>query len=439
MKATSVRLLDEIADEFNQFLKYGDLSPFSKEIDPNLNIDNIEKLLRIHFVLTSKKDSTEIGVIDFIKQLPQRLRRIKTTVKQETEIFDGGVRGRINWNDTIKQRYNQDPNGKTLFVCDKREKNYNIPENIILKSLLQIVHKIVYSDLSVAFKNEYEWLKGWVKEKELKDVLNQLFFRNVYLKRIDLTNTIVTDRMISSASKSRIPLYREAAFLLSRYRKLMNYELDPREAKELLINTFIKPEKIDVLFELYWAIKIIKQFKNAIFQLIEPGSNIVAKWESDGYRYVMYHNSTGIFGLKESIEDLNKKLGNRDNYLGRELKVLEKIEQMAQIKPDKSLWGGRPDIILEKYGKADKIMSVFIGEVKYTDDWNYAIQGLKELLEYMALIKKKGVYIENYANLFGKLKMVKGGLFLDKIKNLNIKSDEEIQIVMFGEDIKITC
>ena len=153
----------------------------------------------------------------------------------------------------------------------------------------------------------------------------------------------------------------------------------------------------------------------------------------------MYHNSTGIFGLKESIEDLNKKLGNKDNYLGRELKVLEKLEQMAQIKSDKSLWGGRPDIILEKYGKDDKIMSVFIGEVKYTDDRNYAIQGLKELLEYMALIKGKGVYIENYANLFGKLEMVKGGLFLDKINELNIKSDDKIQIVMFGEDIKITC
>jgi hypothetical protein len=85
-------------------------------------------------------------------------------------------------------------------------------------------------------------------------------------------------------------------------------------------------------------------------------------------------------------------------------------------------------------------MSVFIGEVKYTDDRNYAIQGLKELLEYMALIKKeKGVYIENYDNLFGKLEMVKGGLFLDKINELNIKSDDKIQIVMFGEDIKITC
>ena len=334
MKVTSNRLLEEITDDLNQFLKQGNLTSFSKKIDPNLNIDRIEKLLRIHFVLTSKDDSNEFGVIDFIKQLPQRLRRIKTTVKQETEIFDGGVRGRINWNDTIKQRYNQDPNGKTLFVCDKREKNYNIPENIVLKSLLQIVHKIVYYDLRVAFEHEYEWLKGWAKEKELKEVLNQLFFRNVYLKRIDLTNTTVTDRMISSASKSRIPLYREAAFLLSRYRKLMNYELDQREAKELLINTFIKPEKIEVLFELYWAIKIIKQFENAIFQLIEQGSNIVAKWESDGYRYIMYHNSTGIFGLKEGIEDLNKKLGNKDNYLGRELKVLEKLEQMAQIKSD---------------------------------------------------------------------------------------------------------
>jgi hypothetical protein len=108
------------------------------------------------------------------------------------------------------------------------------------------------------------------------------------------------------------------------------------------------------------------------------------------------------FGERLTVKDLEHEFA-QPTVVGykhyTELKVFEKLEQMAQIKSDKSLWGGRPDIILEKYGKDDKIMSVFIGEVKYTDDWNYAIQGLKELLEYMALIKEKGVYIENYDNL----------------------------------------
>ena len=78
MKTPTDKLLEEISVDLNQFLKHGNLKSFSKKIDPNLNIDNIEKLLRIHFVLTTtNKESNEIGVIDFIEKLPEQLRRIK--------------------------------------------------------------------------------------------------------------------------------------------------------------------------------------------------------------------------------------------------------------------------------------------------------------------------------------------------------------------------
>lgn len=437
MKATTNALLEEIANDFTQYLKAGkfrDLTSFSKKIDPNLNINEIDKLLRIHFVLTEKDKTNEVGVIDFIKQLSQRIRRIKTTVKHSTKLFKGEVRGRIDWKDTFCQRYNQNPKDKTLFVCDQRERNYDIPENLVLKRLLQIIHEIIYNDLKLALENEYEWLKAWVDEKKLVEILKSLFLRNVYLRRINLEDVNITDRMIDRALKSRLLLYKDAAVLLSRYRKLINYEFDSKEAKELLNNTFIRPEKAEVLFELYWIIKIIKNFKNARFRLIEPGNNIVAEWEDNGYIYRIYHNSTGSFRFIETLKEINKKIKEKNNYLGRELKVLKKLEEMVGKESD-SLWGGRPDIVLERYNQNNDLESIFIGEVKYTDDKNYAIQGLKELLEYIALIKSdKEKYIENYRNLFGKLKKVRGGLFVDEINDLCIKEDDEIKIIMFGKD-----
>lgn len=437
MKTPTDKLLEEISVDFNQFLKHGNLKSFSKKIDPNLNIDNIEKLLRIHFVLTTtNKESNEIGVIDFIEKLPEQLRRIKTTTKQETEIFDGEVKGRINWKDTIKERYKQYPQNKTQFVCNTQEKNYEIAENQVLKSLLQTIHNIIHNDLNIAFEKKYKWLKQWVEEKELKMTLNQLYFRNVYLKRIGISNTKVTERMINRASKSRIQLYRDAAFLLSHYRRLMNYEFEPTEAKELLKNTFIEPEKSEVLFELYWIIKIVKQFNNPTFQLIEPNSNVVAKWNAEGYNYKIYHDSNGSFQFKENLEELNKKLKDNNNYIGRELKVFKKLQEMTKSN-SKNIWCGRPDILLEKYDQDNNLISIFIGEIKYTNNGDYAIKGLKELLEYIALIKNKGTYIENYENLFEKLKTIRGCLFLDNIENLNIKSNNDIQTVMFGEDKKI--
>ena len=290
MKASTDIMLDEISGDLHQFLKQGNLHSFARKIDPNLNIDDVIKLLRIHFVLTTTDENNKTGVIDFVERLQERLRRIKTTVRKETETFEGEVKGRINWQDTIRRRYSQNPNNSALFVCDKREKNYDIAENLVLKSLLQIIHVIIYNELKTAFDYKYRWLKEWVGTRELKKLLNQLFLRNVYLKRIDLAQDMVTQRMINRALKSRTALYREAAELLTRYNKLMAFELDSSEAKDLLRNTFIEPDRADTLFELYWTIKIIKQFSDPKFQLIEPGSETVATWKTENCQYKIYHD-----------------------------------------------------------------------------------------------------------------------------------------------------
>ena len=436
MKATSDRMLEEMAHDFNQFLKYGNLRPYLRQLDPNLNIDNIAKLLRIHFVLTQQGDSSTFGVIDFVKELPPRLRRIKKTVTKNTEMLEGEVKGRINWKETVKHRYNRNPENQTLFVCDEREINYNVAENLVLKRLLQIIHGIIYRDLKVAFDKRYEWLKGWIEGTQLKKVLNELFLRNVYLKRVDLSDVVVTERMISRAEKSRSVLYREAADLLRRYNKLMNYELDTLEAKELLNNTFIAPDRIDTLFELYWTIKIVGQYSAPTFHLIESGSKAVAKWSANGYEYKIYHNSVGSFEFREKMSEIVHLLKDRDNYFGRQIKIFEKIEQLTGMKTD-SLWGGRPDIVLEKYDETGKLLSIFIGEVKYTQDPGYAIQGLRELLEYIALIKYNEAYVEEYKDLFAESGRVTGCLFLDHMEDDKpiISENCGVQIMMFGQDI----
>ncbi|MGC9316376.1 MAG: hypothetical protein ACP5G4_12235, partial [bacterium] len=82
MKATPEKLLTEIADDFCQFLRQGQINvqSFAEKSQPNLNIDDVRKLLRIHFALTKSDDPENPGVIDFLEKLPQRIRRIKTTV-----------------------------------------------------------------------------------------------------------------------------------------------------------------------------------------------------------------------------------------------------------------------------------------------------------------------------------------------------------------------
>ena len=219
----------------------------------------------------------------------------------------------------------------------------------------------------------------------------------------------------------------------------MNYELDGTEAKELLRNTFIKPEKTDVLFELYWIIKVIESFnkkEGVKFNLIESGqTNLLAHWRLKNYQYKLYHDSKGeSCQFHEKLKEISKCLKEKDNYLGRLVKVLEKLEKTTGIQKG-TLWGGRPDILLEKYDESRNLVSIFIGEVKYTRNKDYIIQGFRELLEYMALIKNNSQYVEDYQDLFRNLKIVKGALFIDKTDNLGFKSCGDIQVKMFGDVI----
>jgi hypothetical protein len=204
-KTTPDKLINEIGDNFNMFLEAGiRVDSFSKKIDPELNINNLTKLLRIHFVLTDE-------VIDFVQALPKRVRRIKTTVDKRSQILNGEVRGRIEWDKTIKERFKCNYGSSTLFVCDQTEKNYNISENIVLKRLLSVIHSIVFEELKPAIDKDYKWIGSWTEQKKLKTALKEVFLRNIYIKRITSDDTEITERMIHSASKSRNKLYRDAA------------------------------------------------------------------------------------------------------------------------------------------------------------------------------------------------------------------------------------
>ncbi|MCK4615089.1 MAG: hypothetical protein KAU14_09825, partial [Thermoplasmata archaeon] len=98
-----------------------------------------------------------------------------------------------------------------------------------------------------------------------------------------------------------------------------------------------------------------------------------------------------------------------------------------------SLWGGRPDILVEKYHQnCKKPCQVFIGEVKYTTYPSYAAQGLKELLEYMALVKKDTKYFEKSDKVFKPAK-IHGWLFLDKMET-DKPAQGNISVIKFGDD-----
>jgi hypothetical protein len=293
-----------------------------------------------------------------------------------------------------------------------------------------------YDNITLSKEHDYTWLDSWLREKNLTRLLEELYFKNVYLKRIEEKQTVATDRMVSRAINSRNVLYKHAGLLLRRYRRLMNYDLDSREAKQLLRNTFIRPERAEVIFELYWAIVIARQFENALYKVIEPGSGLVAKWEHEGLTYELYHDSSAGFRFEEpeTIDDLLGRHMANDS-VGRGLKALDKSLRMTSIDPKS--WRGRPDLVLKTLSKDGVVVAVTVMEVKYTDSKDYALKGLKELLEYVALAREQEEYIEGLGELFVQHVRLKGVLLLGEVPDLQIRSDEDIQVVMFAKNQRI--
>ncbi|XGI84764.1 hypothetical protein ACEU6E_10645 (plasmid) [Halorutilales archaeon Cl-col2-1] len=455
MKTEPEALVNEIADDFNSYLSKGvRVEEIASGVDPNLDIDDIEKVLRIHFVLTGSLDDEtqteetdeEVGVIDFVDNLHDEVRRIKTTVTKDTVFLENEVRGRIDWQDTIKKRYRSaSPN--IGYSCTQTRENYNIDENLVLKRLLSVIYEIIFEDLKPALENpeDYAWFEPWIAPGEedkdgLRRVVRDVFLDNVYLQRIEIEDGQITDRMIESVKKSRIPLYRNAAELLDRYRRLKRQDIDIDEAKELLENTFIRPSENERLFELYWVFRILSEYEEAHFKVIdEDYEGLVAHWEDEEYEYKMFHDSVGGMEFSEEIEKDN--VPEEDGYLRRLFEVNEEFNRLQykllNRESNKGLWGGRPDILIEKKRKkGGDVKEIFVGEVKYTRDKGYAAKGLRELLEYMAFVKGSGEeYIENEGDLFD-CENVRGMLFVDSIDKVE-EVNEDIRVVGFGEEVEV--
>ena len=460
-KTSSKELLSAIASDFHTYLRRG--VRFERVIGSahsDLDIDDMETLLRVHFVLTETSEHGQVGVVDFMRRLEDQVRHMKTSTASESHEYRGEVRGRIDWQGTVKSRSREGRLNEPIFVCTEPEEHYNIDENIVLKRLLTVVHEIVTEDLAYAFENPegYDWLSAWTssfgeskrRTETAAKTLQRVYDRNVYLQRIELEEDSVTDRTIESVKRSRSIFYQEAAELLDRYRQLMQYELDAKEAREILNHTLIAPEKTDTLFELYWVFQILEEFDAAQYRVLadwRESPSTIARWEQNGSRFVLSHDSTGealTFNERLSRSDIEP-----DGYLFRLNEVMHQWQKLSEELLGRGgsdlLWGGRPDIVLERFEQKENgewvVENVFIGEVKYTRNIDYVDTGLRELLEYMAFVRHAengSSYVEEPEDILDSVS-VKGLLFVDDLNDepFGLKTDDKktdgVSIIEFSD------
>jgi hypothetical protein len=404
MKRNTDELLEEISDFLVVYLKSGNIGINSFINKANLNITQLEQLITIHFLL---KDEVK----EYVRRLPTLIRRFKTSTTKVEETYYGEIRGSINWESTVKKRLVMGNKDRNVFSCTEQTRNYDIKENLVLKAFIGLLNTIVGGVPDKLMK--YEWFAEW---QELKPNLEQIYYKNVYLTRVSLDRVEITDRMLQDTAKHRNPLYREAAHLFILYRRLQSKNLNEAEVQTLLKETFVFPDRPEVLFELYWAIQVVKHYtENAQLELLDGGQNLFASWREDEFIYRLYHDSVGSGQLSFSIKN-NEARKVYHPLLEKKMTSIEKASRIAhdvfgENVDAETLWSGRPDLLLEVVRRdGGKLEQVIIGEVKHTANTGYAIIGLRELIDYMEFVRERnGKFITESS--VG----IKGMLFVDHV------------------------
>jgi len=109
MKTSKEVLLESIKEDLLVYLKSGKLSPLPFLNELNLNINKVEDLLKIHFLLMDE-------VKDYILNLPMMIRELKVSTNLTKEISYNKIRGSIDWKETIRQRLNTNYKDNSFFL-----------------------------------------------------------------------------------------------------------------------------------------------------------------------------------------------------------------------------------------------------------------------------------------------------------------------------------
>lgn len=408
-------MIKEIQEELIIYFRQGIINVTNFFELEDVQFHNIYDILKIHFILS--KD-----VKDYVLSLEKNIRSIKTSTSLEKKLYQGEVRGKIDWNKTIQHRQQHHNVDKLSFVTDNVDKLFETKENIVLKRAVSIIYNILHLDLDLTNIKKQDW---YGEGDKIEKIISDVYQSNIYIKKMQTDKINVSEKMIADVSKSRNKIYRDSAKIVRLYRELMS--LDKEHMRALFTETFIEMHDINEVFELYCIFNYLKgrfNKKLVTYHIINSSEKYLASLDDGKYYYKIYHDREAIEHLGFKIE--KSEIEQTENeYLNRRLNVINqknKIMRELGRKTSSTVWRGRPDLIIIKLNKKDEtIEEIEIGEIKYTKSLSYLSTGLEELLEYMHLVK-------DTSNYYIEQDKIKGVLFVDDMP-IEVSTFEDIEII----------
>ena len=358
--------IDLIYNEIKEFIHY---YLFTGEVSTNFTVkvqdlfemtdDDLIILKTVHFLLSDE-------VRDLIGILPYLLRNLSHSTQKEKREFNGIVRGRIDWNTTLKTRYSKGFNDPSLFVCSPPSKFYDLEENQLLKFVLKriIYLKNNYLDFVDHTRNDEENpfdIEELSKEKNLYEIVgNNYKMAKKTLKKVyfdDISDVkVIKAKHIRKAFKNRNVLYHRVAKAFMLYEDLFINE-DVELLRELVEHRLIRATNTHKLYEIYIFYSIVKKLPHPQLRLLYGGNN---------------------YSTFDVLDD-GTKVTVHYQYLPL---PLQQVSQYGDILRNYNIsWSHRaPDIILE-FEKEGKITYRII-EVKNSSTHDYVRASVYKVMAY---------------------------------------------------------
>jgi len=328
---------------------------------------NLFTALKIRFLLHPE-------VKDFLKILRSHLVRIRTEVSRERSFSKGEVRGHVDWNRTLQIWASSAFIDKTTLAISRPVKNYDIPENLILKKIITIMKNFMDdTEVKTEIEREFEW------STELKESSHNVseVLRNVHFRRIMDKNITVTPRMKAQVRKSRRRIYRKSCEIFEKYETVFLQQ----KIGELLERTFIDPENVEKIYELFCLFTVIKTLEEQLgwevikLKEITKERNETAVLRKGQLQISIFYNVTGDLEFLDTTEPPE---------IRDALNLITKA-YFENVKQDTTR---RPDIIIE-LAMGGLAKDYILLEVKYTENEDYMVAGLSQALHYLYDLKKE--------------------------------------------------
>ncbi|EIJ81804.1 hypothetical protein PB1_02655 [Bacillus methanolicus PB1] len=360
----------------------------------NVSKSNLQMLGFVYFMLSE-------DVKEFIEvTAPSILQRLSKTSLKEHKVLRGNVKGKINWNKTLTERY-ASGGDQSIFVCSQRSSVFDLPENRLLLYLLRRILYISNYLSNIDFDRETISLTELGQKTKWVDIVKQLGFKankllkNPYIRKIGDMHDL-TQKTIVAAEKTRGQVYTQLAKVARTYYLMMNSPVV--YLNSVLQGKTLEPLNRDTLYEIAVLFKLMEVIrKNGWIEkrigLIGGSSSVISRFTLEKKEIKIYYQ-----GIPKEFA-LNSKYGPLMNTYG----LSDKLR--------------RPDIVLEV--KKGNKKNYYIIEVKRSDKRTYLVDGAYKLFGYL----KDFENVQNTnVNLYGVL------VGWSNIKDLDTLNENEVYI-----------